>query len=233
MKVLAAAIAAAIAITAAAPLRAAEITVAAFGQPTAAANGFTLAPNAGDTASTLTMTNTVVDFTAFLVGSPVSAFMSLTANSVSAAASILGQDGQRFSGSFELCSTANCSGAGNINYISGVFTDAAFGTAGGIDLTVNVSDPSESLSLTSSVIPANELLTPNAFALSLVTGSAPLGILGSGATQTLGAAAGGPITYFVTGDVSASAAVVPEPGSLGLLAAGLLGLLAVRRSTSK
>jgi MYXO-CTERM domain-containing protein len=167
-----------------------------------------------------------VDFTAYAGGPVVTGIMNLSAASVGAAAALLGQDGQRFSGSFCITATANCTGT---NLISGTFTDAAFGSAGGTDLTVNVSDPSETLALTSSLIPASQLVTPNAFALSLVTGSAPLGILGAGATQTLGAVGGGPITYFTTGDVSAS--VVSEPQTFGLaaLAMGMLGMTALRR----
>jgi len=207
----------------------ADVTIAAFGQPTGAANGFTLAPNASDTASTLTMTNVAVDYTAFLGGAAVSGFMNLSANSVSQAASLLGQDGQRFSGSFEICSQSFCAGPGNVIQLSGIFTDAAFGTAGGTDLTVNVSDPTESLSLSSSIIPASELGIPNSFALSLVTGSDALAILGSGATATLGGAAGGAVTYFVTGDVSATPFGVPEPASFAILGVGLLGLTMLKR----
>lgn len=207
-----------------APAQAIEETVAAFGQPTGAANGFALTPNAGDTASTLSMVNVPVDFTAFLGGIPGIGDMSLTANSVTPAASLLGQLGQRFSGSFCITSGPGCSGT---NFISGTFSDAAFGTAGGVDLTVNVSDPTESLALTSDVVPASELQTPSAFALSLVTGSDALALLGSGSTQTLGGAAGGAIDYFATGDVSASTPIA-EPVSTALLAVGLIGLGMVR-----
>jgi hypothetical protein len=204
--------------------QAAPVTIAAFGQPTGAANGLTLAPIAGDTASTLTMTDVAVMFTAYAGGPVITGIMDLTANSVSQAVSLLNQVGQAFSGSFCITSQNGCQGT---NFISGTFTDAAFGTNGGTDLTVNVSDPTETLVLSSSLIPASQLGTPNAFSLSLVTGSGPLGILGSGSTTTLGnttLGSDGSITYFATGDVSASDAPAPEPASIALLGVGLLGV---------
>jgi PEP-CTERM motif-containing protein len=210
-------------------LPASAVTIAAFGQNTGATNGFTLSPNGGDTASTLSMTSVPVTFTAFLGGGVTTGLMSLSAASASQAVSILGQDGQRFTGNFCITSGPGCTGT---NFISGTFSDAAFGTNGGVDLTVNVSDPTETLALTSDVLPASDLGTPNAFALSLVTGSAPLAILGSGATATLGAQGGGDITYFTTGDVSATPAAAPEPASWALMGVGLLGLTMLRRKSA-
>jgi hypothetical protein len=74
---------------------AAEITIAGFGQPQGATNGFTLSPNATDTATTLSMTNVSVDFTNFFGGIPGIGDMTLLANSISSAGSLFGQDGQR------------------------------------------------------------------------------------------------------------------------------------------
>ena len=110
---------------------------------------------------------------------------------------------------------AGCGG----NFLSGVFTDAAFGANGGAGLVVQVSSPPELLTLTSNVIPADQLLDPSSFNLTFANLTGPLHIDG----VTLGA-----FSSSFTGDVSASA--VPEPASLALIGAGLVGLGVARRS---
>jgi hypothetical protein len=138
----------------------------------------------------------------------------LAAQSIDAAQLFGGLVIQHFSGTFCVSSIAGCGG----NFLSGVFTDAAFGAIGGPGLTVQVSNPPEQLVLTSNVVPADQLLAPSSFNLTFVNLSNPLAIDGN----TIGA-----FTASFTGDVSASS--VPEPASLGILGLGLVGLGMIKR----
>jgi hypothetical protein len=135
----------------------------------------------------------------------------LSAASIDPAVLVSGNIIQHYSGTFCVSSVAGCGG----NFLSGAFTDAAFGANGGPGLTVQVSNPPESLTLTSNVIPASELNPPSSFNLTFVNLPSPLSIDGA----TIGA-----FTASFTGDVSASAVPAPEPTSLALMGVGLLGL---------
>jgi hypothetical protein len=144
------------------------------------------------------------------------ASMQLSATSIDAAITVGGNIIQHYSGSFCVSSVSGCGG----NFLSGTFTDAAFGANGGAGLTVNVNNPPESLTLTSNVIPASELSPPSSFNLTFVN-LAPLLHLDGTTIAAFGAS--------FTGDVSSSATAVPEPSGLILIGTGLLALGFLRR----
>jgi hypothetical protein len=150
------------------------------------------------------------------------ASMELSATSTDAAVMIGAQIIQHYSGSFCVSSGVGCTG----NFLSGLFTDAAFGANGGPGLTVNVNNPPESLTLNSNVVPASDLLAPSSFNLTFVNLLPVLGVTNGSISS---------FTASFTGDVSATAAPVPEPATLGMLSMGVLGtvtLAAYRRKRS-
>ena len=143
----------------------------------------------------------------------------MAAHSIDAAITVSGAIIQHYAGTFCVSSIAGCGG----NFLSGVFTDAAFGASGGAGLVVQVSSPPDTLTLTSNIIPASLLLDPSSFNLTFVNLSGPLHTTSAG----IGASTIGAFTASFTGDVSASA--VPEPASLAVLGAGMVGLGLTRR----
>lgn len=193
--------------------------ISAFAQ-TSGSNTLTATVNGADTQTTLTVNSATIDISQLISGgAPLSAFFSLNATSIDAATTVGGAVLQHYDGSFCLTSGAGCSGT---NILSGNFTDAAFGALGGPGLVVNANDPPDTLTLTSDVIAAADLVPPSALSLGFTNIIPDLAIIGS----TIA-----PLTASFAGTVSASVAEVNEPATLGILGLGLLAAFGLSRKS--
>jgi hypothetical protein len=162
------------------------------------------------TTTTITATNAPENVSQDIGGYLGNAFLTLTATSIDAAVQFGAAVAQHFSGSFSLTSQAG----GGINILSGTFIDAALGAGPALGITIGA--PPDTLSLTSSIIPVNQLQEPVGVGFTLTDVNPVVGI--DGATL-----AGFHST--IAGNVSANEVIdTPEPRSLAILGAGLVAM---------
>ncbi len=166
--------------------------------------------------TTIVVDDAVTGINTFGGGGAITSFYSMTATSNDPAQTVGGAVIQHYDGNFCFSSAVNCGGT---NYLSGVFSDAAFGALGGPGLVVNVNNPPDTLTLTSDIIAPSDLQPPSSFSLAFTNVTPALSI--DGATIN-------GFTAAFAGTVSATTAAVPEPMSLGILGMGVLGLGMVR-----
>jgi hypothetical protein len=179
-------------------------------------NQVTATTNGTDTQTTLTVSGAAISIGQFIAGAPpATAFLGLSATSNDPATQIVNAVIQHYDGSFCITTAVGCGGT---NILSGTFSDAAFGGLGGPGLVVNVNSPPDTLSLSSALIPASDLLSPSSFGLTFSNVTPALAIAGT----TIAA-----FDATFAGDASATPAA--EPVSLALLGTGLLGLAFVKR----
>jgi hypothetical protein len=167
--------------------------------------------NGTDTQTTMTA-NGAVSIGQLITGSPPAvAFFTLDATSIDPANTVATAVIQHYSGSFCVSTGVGCTGT---NVLSGTFSDAAFGALTGPGLVVNVNNPPDVLVLSSDVIPAGDLIAPNAFGLTFTNLVPGLSVVGT----TIA-----PFDATFAGDASANVAVI-EPSSLAILGLGVIGL---------
>jgi hypothetical protein len=195
----------------AAPASAGAILV--FGQKTFSPD-FVLTQTSSST--TNMSVSSIITVTTFDSSSPVTPFdalFTLTASNTSPATLVGNQIFESFTGSFTITS-ASCGAGGNC--LSGTFIDGFGGKLNGSSATLSASTPSSNaVTFTSDIIPMSELGLERALSFSLAGVSPFLTMSGTTIAST---------TAQFSGVFSANPQAVPEPGSLALLGAGVLGL---------
>jgi len=171
------------------------------------------ATNIGGVSTTITATNVPIDITQIIAGATGPAFFTLNAASSGAATTSSNNVTQNFSGTFSITNGAT-------NFLSGSFSDAVFGALGGPSLTLSASQPPDTVSFNSNVIPVGLLGLSRGISLGFANVTPLVGITGTSLSS---------FTSSVAGTFSANVGVVPEPASLLLLGSGLAALAARAR----
>jgi hypothetical protein len=188
-----------------------------FGQ-TSNTNTITATNVGGGTTFSGTDVGIIIDQIDGPASPPINAFLDITATNITGAtATVVPLTGtvitQHFSGTFSICSTA--AGCG-INYLSGTFLDGAITALGAVQIAI----AAPTTTFTSSVITDLELPRAIGFSLTNVTDPVSLTACGNSSCADTGLT----ITAFTASISGNAAASAPEPASLALLGAGLLGL---------
>jgi hypothetical protein len=150
---------------------------------------------------------------------PFAAFLDVSAHSTTGANTIAGLVGQHFAGTFSICSTAaGCA----INYLSGSFNDGAITAVGATGIAVFAGQGLFS----SDVILA--LSEPLSISFGLTNVTPAVSLLACTATNP-GCDTGQTINSFAASVAGNASATVPEPATIALFGASLLGLGLMRR----
>jgi hypothetical protein len=149
---------------------------------------------------------------------PLNAFLRLDVTASSPLVGVGSALFQEFTGTFSIRSAT---GGGGINYLSASFVDLVAGLSGASALSLTASNPPDPLDFTSDVMDMSKFTTPMALSFGFSDIPAPgIGSCG-GVIKTLCA-----FTSNVSGNMSATPAAVPEPGTLhlGFAALGMMGV---------